>query len=67
MRQLTIAQGKLVQQYIDKVEYLLDYHKIEHKIKKLKTKQNDIKTGQRLDRLNKIDKQTTESLLSAEK
>ena len=52
---------------MDKAEYLLNYHKINQKINKLKTKQNDIEEGQRSDRLNKINNQTIESLLSAEK
>ena len=49
-----MAQEKLVQQYIDKVEYLLNYYEINQKINKLKTEWNNIEEGQRWDRLNKI-------------
>ena len=65
MRCLVLSQASKVNRYIQKVELLIHYYKINNKLQALKMNWNNIHSWVWKKRLDLIDKQTTELLLCA--
>ena len=66
MKRLILSQKGSVNKYLEKVNILFYYHKIDKKIDKLKLKWNQIYQKYRSKRLNKIDNEYLSLLLSLE-